>query len=130
MTLNLKPSEIPAGSRIDDKVRRCFWTKDSENVWFKDYPHCPECNEMVSQGPLSEAELEMAKNVYLYHDTPADEFFTDFEIINVAWEYFVAAIEEISYEAMSHCCYPDSGETVEAVYSRIAEEVRNAEKEA
>ena len=122
---NLKPSELPPGSRIDDKVLR-FWTKDSENVWFLDDPHCGECAEMVAQGPLTPAEQEMSNNVWKYHDTPADEFFTDFKIISIAWEYFVAAINEISHEAVMHCCYSDPDETPEVVYTRIAEEVNNA----
>lgn len=125
--LKLKPSELPPGSTIHDKVLG-FWTKDSANIWFLNDPHCGECSEMVSQGPLSPAEQEMSNNVWKYHETPADDFFTDFEIISIAWEYFLKVIQELSDESITHCCYPDPDDTVEAIYARIAEEVKNAEE--
>lgn len=80
MNLDLKPSQLPAGTRIDDKVLG-FWTKDSAHAWFLDNTHCGECTELVFDGEPTDAEKGLIAGVGYFHDTPADEFFTDFRII-------------------------------------------------
>lgn len=92
-----KPSELPAGTRIDDKVRG-FWTKDSPNAWFLDDPHCGECSELVLQGYPTPAEQDMMDNVWKYHDIPADEFFKDFKIICFPFEI----VEMMAKDLMSY----------------------------
>lgn len=123
-----KPSQLPAGTRIDDKVHG-FWTKDSDNAWFLDDPHCGECSELVLQGDPTPAENEMMDNVWKYHDTPADEFFTDFKIICLPFEIVVQLAEVLrGYDETEWHSHPDGTPfTTEGIILDAIEEYNNAE---
>lgn len=115
---NFKPSELPAGTCIDDKVHG-FWTKDSDNAWWMDAPHCVDCAEVVFDGPPTEAEKQLEGSVYQFHTTPSDDFFTEFKIVSVPLELLELAVDRLVHEAQTHCCYPDPDETSEVVFEDL-----------
>lgn len=83
---NLKPSQMPVNTTIEtpDTGR---WTKNSKRAWYADDVHCLDCEVVfdVEQDALTADEHKEAAGVYKLHDTPSDEFFTDFKTISLPW---------------------------------------------
>ena len=88
---NLKPSQLPADTVINDAVRG-VWMKEESGVWGETVPHCVDCAQAVNDdGSLA---------VYIEGDDvliSSDDLFTDFKIVSLPYSIFEALIASVKY---------------------------------
>lgn len=125
--MNIKPSELPIGTSIKDKVWG-YWTKESDNVWRLDTPHCVDCSEIAFDRQPSDAEKELLSEVLYYH-MHSDQFFAEFEIVSLPFAVVERMAKEIvAYEETEWHTNPDGTPfTIEAVIRDVIEEVRTTD---
>lgn len=88
MTVEVKPSELPRNTVINDAVEG-RWEKGEYGLWYLMTPHCSECIEVASNTAFAlQADALITKYAYKHHTVPADAFFKNFEILStpVGWK--------------------------------------------
>jgi len=93
---NLKPSQLPADTVINDAVRG-VWMKEESGVWGETVPHCvdPHCVD-CARAVRDNGTLEVwvdGENKLL----TSDDFFQDFKIVSLPYSIFEALIASVKY---------------------------------